>query len=117
MFNYKFTDSNTLELIDEELAPLSCKEPRPVYAGELNLLGFDKLFNYPHDCEEPLMWGEFNDYYYNGLRVAKLSGGDVNHAPTVRHDLLRAGHPVCGRALQVRPVQGAETAGLDHADR
>lgn len=28
--------------------------------------------------------GEFNDYYYNGLRVAKLSGGDVNHAPTVR---------------------------------
>lgn len=57
MFNYKFTDSNTLELIDEELAPLSCKEPRPVYAGELNLLGFDKLFNYPHDCKEPLMWG------------------------------------------------------------
>ena len=55
MFNYKFTDSNTLELIDEELAPLSCKEPRPVYAGELNLLGFDKLFNYPHDCKEPLM--------------------------------------------------------------
>ena len=84
MFNYKFTDSNTLELIDEELAPLSCKEPRPVYAGELNLLGFDKLFNYPHDCKEPLMWGEFNDYYYNGLRVAKLSGGDVSHAPAVR---------------------------------
>lgn len=59
------------------------KEPRPVYWRELDLLGFDKYWQYPHDDSAPIMWAEANNYIYRGRHVAKLVGGSLRSAPTI----------------------------------
>lgn len=60
------------------------KEPRPVYAPELDLLGFDKYWKYNKQSKTPYMWAEANRYWYRGKLVASLLGGDVYHAPVVQ---------------------------------
>lgn len=60
------------------------KEPRPVYAPELNLLGFNKYWQYDNQTDAPYMWAEANRYYYRGRLVASLLGGDVYNAPVVQ---------------------------------
>lgn len=60
------------------------KEPRPVYAPELNLLGFYKYWKYDNQIDVPYMWAEANRYYYRGRLVASLLGGDVYHAPVIQ---------------------------------
>lgn len=57
------------------------KEPRPVYAYEMDLLGFDKFFEYEKQNEIPYMWAEANVYWYRGTLIAKVKGGDLYHAP------------------------------------
>ena len=59
------------------------KEPRPVYAAELDVLGFDAYWKYVHQNEVPYLWAEANCYYYRGQMVAKLKGGDVYTAPQI----------------------------------
>jgi phosphoadenosine phosphosulfate reductase len=60
---------------------LTSNEPRPVYYKELDLLGFDKYWNYPKDDQAPLMWAEANSYIYKGKVVAKTSGGSMYIKP------------------------------------
>lgn len=57
------------------------KEPRPVYYKELDILGFDKYWNYEKKDDFPYMWAESNNYIYRGKRVAKTKGGSVYTAP------------------------------------
>ena len=57
------------------------KEPRPVYYKELDILGFDKYWNYKKDDAYPYMWAEANNYIYRGRKVAKTKGGSVYTAP------------------------------------
>lgn len=57
------------------------KEPRPVYYKELDILGFDKYWNYKKDDSYPYMWAEANNYIYRGRKVAKTKGGSVYTAP------------------------------------
>ena len=57
------------------------KEPRPVYYKELDILGFDKYWNYKKDDFYPYMWAEANNYIYRGRKVAKTKGGSVYTAP------------------------------------
>lgn len=57
------------------------KEPRPVYYKELDILGFDKFWNYPKDDTAPLMWAEANNYIYRGRTVARTKGGSLYTAP------------------------------------
>lgn len=59
------------------------KEPRPVYADELDLFGFDKFWQYEKQSEIPYMWAESNNYWYRGKLVAKLKGGDIYNAPEI----------------------------------
>lgn len=59
------------------------KEPRPVYWRELDLLGFDKFWQYPHDDSAPIMWAEANNYIYRGRLVAKLIGGSFFSNPSI----------------------------------
>ena len=59
------------------------KEPRPVYAAELDVLEFDAYWKYVHQNEVPYLWAEANCYYYRGQMVAKLKGGDVYTAPQI----------------------------------
>ena len=54
--------------------------PRPVYYEELDLLGFNKYWNYPKSVE-PLLWAIGRDYYFNGERIGKTIAGDLYNAP------------------------------------
>jgi phosphoadenosine phosphosulfate reductase len=54
--------------------------PRPVYYEELDLLGFNKYWDYPNSIE-PLLWALGREYYYNGEKIGKAVGGDINNAP------------------------------------
>lgn len=57
------------------------KEPRPVYAPELDLLGFDQYWEYDKQSDVPYMWAESNAYWYRGIQIAKTKGGDLYNAP------------------------------------
>ena len=59
------------------------KEPRPVYAAELDALGFDRYWKYDRQTEFPYMWAEANTYWYRGTLVAKLKGGNLYTAPEI----------------------------------
>ena len=60
------------------------KEPRPVYYQELDILGFDKYWNYAKDDSYPYMWAEANNYIYRGRKVAYTKGGSFCHAPEIQ---------------------------------
>lgn len=57
------------------------KEPRPVYYKELDLLGFDRFWNYEKNDAYPYMWAEANSYIYRGHLIAKTKGGSLLNAP------------------------------------
>lgn len=59
------------------------KEPRPVYYKELDILGFDRYWNYDKDDRYPYMWAETNSYFYRGKLVAKTKGGTLYAAPEI----------------------------------
>ena len=65
-------------------SPLSfSKEPRPVYYKELDILGFDRYWDYAKNDAYPYMWAEANNYYYRGRYVAKTKGGSLYTAPEI----------------------------------
>ena len=65
-------------------SPLSfSKEPRPVYYKELDILGFDRYWNYAKNDTYPYMWAEANNYFYRGRQVAKIKGGSLYTAPEI----------------------------------
>lgn len=59
------------------------KEPRPVYYKELDILGFDRYWNYAKNDTYPYMWAEANNYYYRGRKVAQTKGGSCYTAPDI----------------------------------
>lgn len=67
----------------EEIVP-----PRPVFCEELDLLGFDKYWNYPK-TKEPLLWAIGRRYYNKGVWVAEARGGNIYESPelVVKHKL------------------------------
>ena len=70
------------------------KEPRPVYAAELDILGFDKYWKYDKQTELPYMWAEANTYWYRGVCVVKLKGGNLYTAPEIVIPTDENGKPV-----------------------
>ena len=60
---------------------LVSKEPRPVYARELDILGFDKYFQYDPQMDVPYMWAEANNYWYRGRQISKTVGGSLYTPP------------------------------------
>ncbi|MRR05467.1 MAG: phosphoadenosine phosphosulfate reductase [Deltaproteobacteria bacterium] len=82
------------------------KEPRPVYATELDLLGFDKYWKYDKQTDSPYMWAEANHYYYRGMLVAKLKGGNIYTAPEIIIPNGEDGKPIMPEpeGLSLRPV-------------
>lgn len=82
MYSYTY-DKKTGGLLLNSSPNGFSKEPRPVYAPELDLLGFDKYWKYDKQTDRPYMWAEANYYYYRGTLVAKLKGGNVYTAPEI----------------------------------
>lgn len=80
MYSYEW-DAQTGGLLLNS-SPLSfSKEPRPVYYKELDILGFDKYWNYAKNDTYPYMWAEANNYFYRGRLVAKTKGGSLCTPP------------------------------------
>lgn len=57
--------------------------PRPVFYEELDLLGFNKFWQYPK-VEEPLLWAIGRRYYYEGKLVGEASGGGIFEPPKIK---------------------------------
>jgi len=70
------------------------KEPRPVYAAELDVLGFDRYWEYDRQIDAPYMWAEANAYWYRGVCVAKLKAGNLYTAPEVLISVDESGNPI-----------------------
>lgn len=83
MYSYEW-DSSTGGYILTPVPLVFSKEPRPVYYKELDILGFDKYWNYDKDDSYPYMWAEANNYFYRGRLVAKTRGGSVYIAPEIQ---------------------------------
>lgn len=82
MFKYEWDPETGGLLLTDQFLTFS-PEPRPVYWQELDLLGFDRKWNYPH-CQEPILWAEHTSYIYRGRVVAETKGGAIYHMPEVR---------------------------------
>ena len=83
MYSYTYSSETGGILLKASQMGFS-KEPRPVYAPELDLLGFDKYWEYDKQTDFPYMWAEANRYWYRGRLAASLLGGDVFHAPVIQ---------------------------------
>lgn len=83
MYSYTF-DSKTGGIILNSTPTNFSKEPRPVYAAELDILGFDKYWDYDKQNDVPYMWAESNIYWYRGVKIAKTKGGDLYTAPELQ---------------------------------
>jgi len=82
MYSYTYDKKTGGILLNSSPTGFS-KEPRPVYASELDVLGFDKYWKYDKQIDRPYMWAEANHYYYRGTLVAKLKGGNIYTAPGI----------------------------------
>jgi phosphoadenosine phosphosulfate reductase len=82
------------------------KEPRPVYAHELDVLGFNKYWKYDKQTDRPYMWAEANTYWYRGKLIAKLKGGNVYTAPEIIIPSGEDGLPIIPEpeGISLRPI-------------
>lgn len=80
MYSYTF-DQETGGIILNSTPTIFSKEPRPVYAREMDILGFNKYWNYSKQNETPYMWAEANTYWYRDVKIATIKGGDLYTAP------------------------------------
>ncbi len=93
MYSYTYDQKTGGILLNSSPTGFS-KEPRPVYATELDVLGFDKYWRYDKHTEQPYMWAEANTYWYRGVCVARLKGGNLYSAPEIIIPTDENGKPV-----------------------
>lgn len=85
MYSYEWDAETGGYVLNSTPLPFS-KEPRPVYYREMDLLGFDKYWDYEKDDTYPYMWAETNKYWYRGELVAQLKGGTLFQTPELIPD-------------------------------
>jgi phosphoadenosine phosphosulfate reductase len=72
--------------------------PRPVFHEELNLLGFNKNWNWKYpESNEPLLWALDRRYFYKGELVAEVKGGNIFDDPKI--EISDA-----GKDLRLKPI-------------
>lgn len=82
MYSYDWDPSTGGYILNSTPLKFS-KEPRPVYYKELDMLGFDKYWNYEKNDAYPYMWAEANSYWYRGRKVAQTKGGSLYSPPKI----------------------------------
>ncbi len=83
MFNICWdSDINGIILCKSCDKPLNIS-PRPVFKEELDILGFDNYWKYPKNTEYPLLWALGRRYYYKGIMVAEVRGGNLFEASNI----------------------------------
>lgn len=81
---YEYTyDIESGGLILNDRPTVMSKEPRPVYAEELNLLGIDSYYKYELQSDFPYMWAEAQRYYYKGMNIFNTKGGSLYEKPEI----------------------------------
>lgn len=119
MYSYSYDEVTGGILLNSSPTVFS-KEPRPVYASELDLLGFDKYWKYDKQNDFPYMWAESSTYWYKGKQVAKVKGGDLFHAPEIILATNENGDIIMpekdGRGLQPIDVSAMVAANIDLLD-
>ncbi len=81
MFKIKWDKEKNIPLLVDS-ADQEIPSPRPVFFEELELLGFNKYWDYPK-TEEPLLWSIGRRYYYKGEFVAEATGGNIFEPPKI----------------------------------
>ena len=82
MYSYEFDEETGGLLLKDTEAAMS-KEPRPVYAEEMNILGFDRRLNYENQNDVPYLWAEAGNYFYRGKKIAVVRGGSLYEKPAL----------------------------------
>lgn len=82
MYSYDWDPSTGGYILNSTPLKFS-KEPRPVYYKELDMLGFDRYWDYEKDDTYPYMWAEANTYLYRGRKVAQTKGGSLCSPPEI----------------------------------
>lgn len=82
MYDYTYDEESGGLLLNDKTSLMS-KEPRPVYAQELDFLGVDTIWNYEKQQELPYMWAESNHYIYKGKTIFNAVGGSLYVKPTI----------------------------------
>ncbi|MBQ6296991.1 MAG: phosphoadenosine phosphosulfate reductase family protein [Selenomonadaceae bacterium] len=80
MYAYTFDEETGGILLTDTESPMS-KEPRPVYAEEMNILGFDSRWHYENQNDVPYLWAEASNYFYRGKKIAVVKGGSLYEKP------------------------------------
>lgn len=82
MYGYTF-DRETGGLLLTDAIGQTSLEPRPVYAPEMDALGFDRFWKYERQSDVPILWAEAENYTYRGRRIARTKGGKLNERPAL----------------------------------
>ena len=82
MYEYTYDRESGGLLLDDNPTGMS-KEPRPVYAGELDLLSVDRFYRYDKQNDVPYMWAEAHRYYYRGVNIFNTKGGTLYEKPDI----------------------------------
>lgn len=81
MYDYTYDPETGGLLLNDKTAMMS-KEPRPVYAQELDFLGIDAIWQYDKQQDTPYLWAEANHYIYKGETIFHATGGSLYEKPT-----------------------------------
>ena len=77
------SQNNGVRLTNKISNTESITAPRPVFFEELNLLGFSQFWVYPESIE-PLLWAIGRKYFYKGILVAEVKGGNIYDKPEIK---------------------------------
>ncbi|MBR4152251.1 MAG: phosphoadenosine phosphosulfate reductase family protein [Selenomonadaceae bacterium] len=80
MYKYEF-DEETGGILLTDTEALMSKEPRPIYAEEMNILGFNSRWHYENQNAVPYLWAEAGNYFYHGKKIAVVKGGSLYEKP------------------------------------
>lgn len=80
MYKYEF-DAETGGLLLTNTEIRLSNEPRPVWAQEMNILGFNRRLQYENQNEVPYLWAEAGNYFYRGKKIASTKGGALYEKP------------------------------------
>ena len=80
MYSYTFNSQTGGIMLNSTPTNFS-KEPRPVYAQELDYLGVDDFLVYEKQQDVPYMWAEAARYIYKGELIFSTKGGSLYEKP------------------------------------
>lgn len=100
MYSYTF-DKETGGIILNSTPTSFSKEPRPVYAAEMDILGFYKYWDYEKQNDTPYMWAESTAYWYRDVKIATIKGGDLYSSPELQPVRDETGTVLYGKELGI----------------